>query len=290
MQNNRLMDAINCSPTERFTQIPNDLLRNPDISGKAKTILCILLSNKHGWRSYITTLQKMMKEGRDAIRSGIRELEKNDYLKRIRYRDVETKQYVGMFWAYANAQGQFNIENHMNTLKNKGLEVVKPRPENPPLEKSAAENSALIIPIEKNNKYKNINTSVCENEKTFSYEKPFLMKKEKFLSPDFSKISNLTDKLIQILSPHRKIKYSVQEVLGFTQNIKLLLSTKEISICRIDTALEWYSDHVKERFTPAIHNGTDLYNKFTNIEAAMCRYNKRPKKASSKSTEPIVPK
>ena len=41
-----LPDAINCSITKEFTQIPNDLLRNPEISGKAKSILFLLLSKR----------------------------------------------------------------------------------------------------------------------------------------------------------------------------------------------------------------------------------------------------
>jgi len=296
---NRLMDAINCSPTEKFTQIPNDLLRNPDISGKAKAILCILLSNKHGWRSYITTLQKIMKEGRDAIRSGIRELEQNDYLRRIRYRDAETKQYVGMFWAYANAQGQFNIENHMNTLKNKGLEAVKPRPENPPAGTSAAENTALKRLSNKKIKEKNINKKKRESEKNFSPKKSSHMKKEKNISenliPDIKKVEDtlffrLTGKIIDILSPYNNIAYTVPETQKFLFSIRTLVLDKEVSEERIDTALDWYSNHVKERFTPAIHNGNDLYNKFTNIEAAMVRYNKKSKKTSPENRKPIIPK
>ncbi len=214
-KDDRLMDAINCSPTEKFTQIPNDLLRNPDLSGKAKAILCILLSNKHGWRSYIIILQKMMREGRDAIRSGIRELEKNDYLRRIRYRDAETKQYVGMFWAYANAKGQFNVENHMNILKNKGLEVVKPRPENPPLGKSAAENSALKRLSNKKTKKKNINKRECESEKNLSYRKISLIEKEKTFLQKFSadnKSRILTEKILDILNTNNKMQYTQSEI------------------------------------------------------------------------------
>ena len=42
----KLPDAINCSLTKNFTQVPNNLLRNPNITSKAKAILCLLLSNK----------------------------------------------------------------------------------------------------------------------------------------------------------------------------------------------------------------------------------------------------
>ena len=86
-----LPDAINCSLTKDFTQVPNALLRNPNITSKAKAILCLLLSNKNGWHSHITVIQKMMKEGTDAIQSGLQELEKHGHLIRLKYRDIQTK-------------------------------------------------------------------------------------------------------------------------------------------------------------------------------------------------------
>ena len=119
-------DASNCSTTKNFTQIPNDLLRNPDMSAKAKVILCILLSNKEGWHSYISKLQSLMKEKRDSIYVGIQELEEHNYLRRCTYRDIITKQWKGMFLAYTDIKGEFNIEDTINYLKECGLELEAP--------------------------------------------------------------------------------------------------------------------------------------------------------------------
>jgi len=63
----KLPDAINCSISADFTQIPNEFLRNPNISAKAKTILCVLLSNKEGWQTHTTSLKQMLKEGNYSI-------------------------------------------------------------------------------------------------------------------------------------------------------------------------------------------------------------------------------
>lgn len=119
-------DASNCSITKNFTQIPNDLLRNPEMSAKAKVILCILLSNKEGWHSYISKLQSLMKEKRDSIYVGIQELEEYNYLRRCAYRDIITKQWKGMFLAYTDIRGEFNIEDNINYLKELGLELEAP--------------------------------------------------------------------------------------------------------------------------------------------------------------------
>lgn len=150
----KIPDAMNCSLTKDFTQVPNTLLRNPDISGKAKAILCLLLSNKEGWHSYITTIEQMMKEGKDAISSALKELEEFKYLQRIRYREIESKKLVGSFWAYTDIPESFNIKEQIAFLKKKNLEIIskkKPQPdfpyvEKPYVEKPYVENPVLKIP------------------------------------------------------------------------------------------------------------------------------------------------
>ncbi len=150
----KVQDSINCSTIKNFTQIPNALLRNPEISGKAKAILCLLLSNKKGWKSYIITIDKMMKEGIDAIRSGIKELEQAGYLKRVKYRDKETKIWKGSFWAYTDQVNKFDFTNYIKKLASCGCEisdiqyvpqVENPHVDNPEMENPHVDNPTLII-------------------------------------------------------------------------------------------------------------------------------------------------
>ncbi len=121
-------DVINCSSTENFTQVPNTLLRNPNITSKAKALLCLLLSNKEGWCSHINAIKKMMKEGTDAIQSGLKELENHNYLFRIKFRHIKTKIIYGSLWAYTDIPGQVNITEQIKNLKNDGYEpIIKPQ-------------------------------------------------------------------------------------------------------------------------------------------------------------------
>ncbi|MDY0316880.1 MAG: hypothetical protein RBQ63_03845 [Acholeplasmatales bacterium] len=122
-ENTRLPDAVNASPISDFTMVPNDILRNPEIGATAKTILCILLSNTDGWYSYKNTIMGMMKEGEHAITSGLKELERFDYLRRIKYRDKFTKQWRGSFWAYTTIPGEFNISHNIELMERKELEM-----------------------------------------------------------------------------------------------------------------------------------------------------------------------
>jgi len=65
-----------------FTQIPNALLNDSVLSFKAKGIFSYLLSKPDGWQFFTADIEKHGKEGRDAILSGLHELEEHGYLKR----------------------------------------------------------------------------------------------------------------------------------------------------------------------------------------------------------------
>lgn len=107
-----LLESINCSNTP--DSIPDNLIGNPKLSSNAKIILLILLSNKKGWDSYITSIEKMMKEGSVAIKSGIKELKTHNYLKKIKYGDKQTGIWKGNFIAYTTEPDTFNFTNVHN--------------------------------------------------------------------------------------------------------------------------------------------------------------------------------
>jgi len=175
---NHLPDAINCSISKEYTTIPNGLLRNPEISGKAKALLCLLLSNKEGWKSCLSGISKMMKEGSDAITSGIHELEGYGYLIRVRYRDKKTKAWKGSFWAYTDEPYSFNIQKNTDWVNSRELEIYmdekvkhnlnteNPDMENPDMASADMENPGLIILNNKNIKkvIKNIKFSSPDGE------------------------------------------------------------------------------------------------------------------------------
>jgi len=122
----RLPDATNASPDSGFTQIRNDMLRDPKISCKAKGILCILLSNQvNGLVSVnnLETLHSICKEGYNSIRSGLIELKEAGYFTRVRYRDKKTKRIKGSFWICTDTPGKFNLEKYSQFLEENGWEV-----------------------------------------------------------------------------------------------------------------------------------------------------------------------
>jgi hypothetical protein len=119
-------DAINCIAPGNFTQVPNQMLRNPEMSAKAKGILCLLLSNREGWKSYVSAITDLMADGRDSILAGLAELEQQGYLIRIRYRDKDSKQYRGMVWCYTDTPGEFDLEAVQGWMQKYGVEAQLP--------------------------------------------------------------------------------------------------------------------------------------------------------------------
>jgi hypothetical protein len=73
-----------------FTVIPNAVLRDRRLSARARGVLVYLLSLADGWQTTADRLAQEFLEGRDAIRTALRELEAVGYLRRDKYRDPAT--------------------------------------------------------------------------------------------------------------------------------------------------------------------------------------------------------
>lgn len=70
-----------------FTIVRNGLLRDKTMSLKAKALLITMLSKPDDWDYTLNGLQSILLEGRDAIASGLKELEQHGYLIRRKIRD-----------------------------------------------------------------------------------------------------------------------------------------------------------------------------------------------------------
>jgi hypothetical protein len=122
----------------RFTQVPNEWIRDSRISFKAKGVLHYLLSHKSGWRTSIEHLASSGIDGRDAIRTAIQELETFGYLVRTRLRD--NGKLSGAEWELTDP-----FES-------------QPIDDTPMLENPTQGNPMLENPTLKNTNFKNTNT------------------------------------------------------------------------------------------------------------------------------------
>jgi hypothetical protein len=81
-----MTDAILKRPNVPFTQVPNSVLEDDDLSFRAKGLLAYLISRPPGWQFRQSHLAQVSTDGRTSVRSALDELESADYLARDRLR------------------------------------------------------------------------------------------------------------------------------------------------------------------------------------------------------------
>ena len=92
--------AIHHTKKERdYTVLDNEMLRNPNLSLKAKGLLAYMLSRPPDWTFSVRGLAISSKDGPDSVRAALQELEKAGYIVRQRkrengkYREMEYEIY-----------------------------------------------------------------------------------------------------------------------------------------------------------------------------------------------------
>ncbi len=71
-------------PADNFALIANEILQDSRLSFRARGIAASILSRPEGWKTDATTLSRQGKEGREALRAAMRELEDCGYTCLIR--------------------------------------------------------------------------------------------------------------------------------------------------------------------------------------------------------------
>lgn len=80
-------------PRRGFTHLPNETVRDPELSLAAKGLLAILLSLPDGWVYRLGPIQEMSRNGRDATRSALAELITAGYVTRVPARREDGRVY-----------------------------------------------------------------------------------------------------------------------------------------------------------------------------------------------------
>lgn len=87
MERRKLSTILKRHDGERFTQIPNDSVRDKRLSLKATGLLSWLLSHEDGWDISSEAISRVKTDGVASIRAGYDELIEAGYVKREKFRD-----------------------------------------------------------------------------------------------------------------------------------------------------------------------------------------------------------
>lgn len=81
----------------------------------------------------------------------------------------------------------------------------------------------------------------------------------------------LSKKLAEIVMDNRDVLINPSQIKEWAKQIRLLSRTSKITIARIEKALDWYKNHIKDPYIPVIQSGKSFREKFLQLESAMER-------------------
>lgn len=135
------MPRINRVYTKNYTVVGNEFLDDADLTASAKGVLAYLLKQPDDWTFYIKELVNHFKDGRDAIRHALDELEESGYLLRERLRNKAGQFTSNNNWLLADEPQQSWIAKAHKAQKTS--ESAKPKSENPTLDNPTLVNPTL---------------------------------------------------------------------------------------------------------------------------------------------------
>lgn len=118
-------------------------LNDERLSWKAKGLLAYLLSKPDNWQIYESDLIKRSKDGRDSIRSGLRELEKYGYMSRRQLRNEDGSFSAMEYVVYERPIISEEIESEI-PADGKSVDGDEPQTENPSTGNPLTENPLLL--------------------------------------------------------------------------------------------------------------------------------------------------
>lgn len=111
-----------------YTNTSNQLVRDASLTWKARGIFNYLWSQSNEWQFYVSEVAQHSKDGENALQTGIQELEKHGYLKRINRHSKKGK-FDGLDWILDD-MGSLNRQAE-NTVNGEIQEKTPKKAENP---------------------------------------------------------------------------------------------------------------------------------------------------------------
>ncbi len=156
------MAVFRIEKTRDYTVMANHHLRNRDLTLKAKGLMSVMLSLPDDWDYTLKGLAHISREGVDAIREAVRELERAGYIVRSRVRNEKGQLTVMEYVIYEQPK---KPEAVTETPASDSPVLEKPILENPTLDNPTQDNPALDLPTLDNPTQLNTKTTSTQKEK-----------------------------------------------------------------------------------------------------------------------------
>lgn len=142
-----------------YTNTNNQLVRDDNLTWKARGIFNYLWSQANEWQFYVKEIASHSKDGEKALQSGLQELEEHGYLKRVN-RHSKNGSFDGLDWILDDT-GKLNRQAQNSVNGEKEAKPPKNRQNTPDVksaqrEKRPAQNLRLSNNNNKNYQYKEV--------------------------------------------------------------------------------------------------------------------------------------
>lgn len=167
------MVKIKKKQNETFTIVSNKVIKDDKLSFKARGLFIYLWSQPENWDYYETEVVKHTTDGLASLKSGLKELENNGYLKRYRNRDEsgQLKESVWTLSEYGDLRTDVKPVNISDDIPlEENPQVENPPKENPMLDNPMLENPMLEKPTLENRTLQNTNNTKHLLNKTLTKE------------------------------------------------------------------------------------------------------------------------
>ena len=232
------MSVFRIHKTENYTVMSNQHLRNDKLTLKAKGLMSIMLSLPDDWDYSARGLATLSLDGEDAVKSALKELEEQGYLKRTPIRDKG----VIRDWQYDIYENPESIENITSAPQGDFPLVVEPL-----VGKQSQINTKEINTKENNNTFTNVKV---EQPSVTPKRTPLVhtvSKKKNLYEKCLDEIDTYTDdtELRELLKTYLPIRFARKDIVinlptfrGMLKTLSRVAVTREDKIKSIQQSID----------------------------------------------------
>lgn len=131
---------------DQFTQIANELFRDPRLTFKAKGVFGLISTHRDGFGVSVAAICAMGKDKESAVKAALRELEEYGYLQRTQEKDPTTKKFGSVTYAITDQPQEKNpssgpvVDTEPADLTSSFTAEAEPSVDFPPAGSTPAEN------------------------------------------------------------------------------------------------------------------------------------------------------